>query len=76
LEEAKEVLQEGNKEVAGRGKKNAREVGQLAAEVITMGCQVSMINKKYVKTRSIFNFNTKVKRLYISQLEDVTYQII
>jgi hypothetical protein len=34
LEEAKEVLQKGNKEVAGGGNKNAREVGQLAAEAI------------------------------------------
>jgi hypothetical protein len=153
LKEAKEVIQQGNGEVAGRCKENSREVGCLAAEEITRGywqkkecidksrlnkfdhnnieivlgfCKnkmfpiyrflepsmlifllfnkqslcvkligliekprksinpidhefywsntVIMINKKYVEIRS--NFNTEVKRLYISKFEYVIYQII
>jgi hypothetical protein len=35
LEKTKEVLQIRNKEVEGRGNADAREVGQVAAEVIT-----------------------------------------
>ncbi len=35
---------------------------------------VPMINKKYGEIRS--NFNTEVKRVYISEIKDVSYQII
>jgi hypothetical protein len=37
LEETTEVLQIGYKEVEGRGKADAREVGRVAAEAITTG---------------------------------------
>jgi hypothetical protein len=33
---------------------------------------VPMINKKYVELRS--NINTEVKRVYLGEFEDVTYQ--
>ncbi len=33
---------------------------------------VPMINKKYIELRS--NFNTEVKRVYLGEFEDVTYQ--
>ncbi len=32
-----------------------------------------MINKKYVELRS--NFNTEVKRVYLGEFKDVTYQL-
>ncbi len=63
MEETKEVLRIRNKEVEGRGKADAREVGRVAADAITRGygsrnsMNKSKFNKfDHVKWRLFWDF--------------------
>jgi hypothetical protein len=53
LEETKEVLQDGNKEVEGRGKADVREVGRLAAEAITRGSGQRKERNEQIKVQQV-----------------------
>ncbi len=72
-------LQSSNKQslcvkLSGLIEKSRELITPIGHEFYWSNSIVPMINKKYVETKS--NFNTEVKRLYISEFEDVAYQII
>ncbi len=60
MEETKEVLQIRNKEVEGRGKADAREVGRVAAEATTKGYGKRQEHNEQIKVHKFHHVIMKV----------------